>query len=50
MKNQMNLISIFGILKSGGAYIPIDIEFPQERINFILKDTQSKVITFIIFK
>jgi non-ribosomal peptide synthetase component F len=24
--------------------VPIDIEFPQDRINFILEDTKSKTI------
>jgi non-ribosomal peptide synthetase component F len=38
------IILIFGILKSDVSYVPIDIEFPKQRINFILKDTKSKVI------
>ncbi|PWH82543.1 hypothetical protein DIS18_09865 [Algibacter marinivivus] len=32
------IISMLGILKSGYAYLPIDPEYPQKRIDFILKD------------
>lgn len=35
------LVGIMGILKSGNAYVPIDRSLPQERIAFILKDTQA---------
>ncbi|MDZ4786858.1 MAG: amino acid adenylation domain-containing protein, partial [bacterium] len=38
------IVGILGILKSGGAYVPIDPEFPQERINFMLKDSGAKII------
>ncbi len=31
-------IAILAILKTGAAYIPIDIEYPDERINHILND------------
>ena len=43
-KSNEMIILILSILKSGGAYIPIDINFPNERINFILKDTKSKIL------
>ena len=32
------------ILKSGGAYVPIDPIFPAERIAFILKDIDTTII------
>ena len=38
------IIAIFGILKSGGAYLPIDPEYPEERINFILDDSKTRAI------
>lgn len=38
------LIGIIGILKAGAAYVPIDPEYPQERIRFILTDTNASMI------
>ncbi|WP_375191170.1 amino acid adenylation domain-containing protein [Chryseobacterium sp.] len=43
-RSERMIISILGILKSGGAYVPIDIDYPQERIDYILKDTGAKVV------
>ncbi len=34
---------IFGILKTGAAYMPIDIDCPQDRINYMLKDSRAKL-------
>ncbi|MBJ6369616.1 non-ribosomal peptide synthetase [Snuella sedimenti] len=38
------IIGLLGILKSGGAYVPIDPIFPAERIAFILKDIEADII------
>jgi amino acid adenylation domain-containing protein len=38
------IIGIFGILKSGGAYLPIDPAYPQERIDYMLKDSGAKIL------
>ena len=38
------IISILGILKSGGAYVPIDPEYPKERIEYIERDSNFKVV------
>lgn len=38
------LLSIYAVVISGGAYVPIDPEYPEERIQYILKDCQPKVI------
>ena len=38
------IIGILGILKSGGAYLPIDPGYPQERIDYMLKDSGSKIL------
>lgn len=43
VRNEWMLISILGVLKSGGAYVPIDPEYPHERIEYIEKDTKCKV-------
>ena len=36
--------AIIAVLKAGKFYVPLDSAFPQERINFILEDTQSSLI------
>lgn len=41
------MISIFGILKSGGVYIPVTPNYPKGRINQILSESAPKfIITF----
>ncbi|BEV02803.1 amino acid adenylation domain-containing protein [Chryseobacterium gambrini] len=42
-RNEKMIISILGILKSGGAYVPIDMDYPKDRIDYILTDTKAKV-------
>ncbi|WP_408029776.1 AMP-binding protein, partial [Tenacibaculum xiamenense] len=38
------LVSILGILKSGGAYVPIDPEYPEDRIEYMLTDADIKLV------
>jgi len=38
------IVGIYGILKAGGAYVPIDPKFPKERIDYIIKDCNAKVV------
>ena len=37
-------IGIVGILKSGGAYLPLDPDYPRERLAFMICDAQPSVI------
>ena len=41
------VVSLLGILKAGGAYVPLDPSLPDERLDFIAKDAQLKVIVTI---
>lgn len=34
---------MFGILKAGAAYLPIDPGFPQERISYMLEDSGARI-------
>jgi len=38
------IIGILGILKSGGAYVPIDPQYPQDRIVYMLNDCNPNLI------
>ncbi|MEO1375475.1 MAG: amino acid adenylation domain-containing protein, partial [Cyanobacteria bacterium J06635_10] len=38
------VIGLLAILKAGGAYVPLDPSYPQERIAFILEETQAPVL------
>ncbi|HLP45218.1 MAG TPA: condensation domain-containing protein, partial [Candidatus Kapabacteria bacterium] len=38
------IIGILGILKSGGAYLPIDTLYPKERIDYMLKDSSTLLL------
>lgn len=37
-------ISILAILKSGAAFCPLNLDVPEERLRFILKDTSAQVL------
>lgn len=38
------IISILAVLKAGASYIPIDPEYPEERINYILENSNCDAI------
>lgn len=38
------IISILAILKAGGVYVPIDPNYPDERLKIILNDTQAPLL------
>ncbi|WP_407432460.1 amino acid adenylation domain-containing protein, partial [Methanobrevibacter sp.] len=43
-RSELYMFSILGILSAGAVYIPLDDNLPNERIEFILDDTQSRVV------
>ncbi|HLP46047.1 MAG TPA: amino acid adenylation domain-containing protein, partial [Candidatus Kapabacteria bacterium] len=45
MERSIEMITaILGIFKSGGAYLPIDPKYPPERIAYMLKDSNAKIV------
>ncbi len=38
------IFGILGILKSGSAYLPIDLDHPQERIKFMLEESGAAIL------
>lgn len=45
MKRTTNLIAaIIGILKAGCTFLPIDPDFPKERIKFMIEDSKSRLL------
>ena len=38
------IIIIFSILKCGGIYLPLDKNYPRERLNYMVKDSGMKII------
>ena len=38
------LISVLAILKAGGAYVPIDPSYPEDRVQYMLDDTQAPLL------
>jgi amino acid adenylation domain-containing protein len=38
------VIGILGILKTGAAYIPLDPSYPEDRLDYMARDSQLKVV------
>ncbi|WP_298510495.1 non-ribosomal peptide synthetase [uncultured Kordia sp.] len=38
-RSDTMIITIMGIIKSGAAYVPIDPDYPQDRVNYIVSDS-----------
>lgn len=38
------IIGILGVLKAGGGYVPLDPKYPQERLAYILEETQATIL------
>ena len=43
-RNNWWIITMMGVLKSGAVYVPIDPDYPQDRIDYIENDSECKLI------
>ena len=43
-KSIWMIAALLGILKSGNCYIPIDPEYPKDRIDYIIENSCSKIV------
>ncbi len=43
-RSPQMIINILAVLKVGGAYLPIDPNYPQKRIEYILEDSKAKLL------
>lgn len=43
-KNIETIKGILGILRAGGTYVPVEMGMPNERINYILKSCNAKLV------
>ncbi|MEM9822591.1 MAG: condensation domain-containing protein, partial [Bacteroidota bacterium] len=43
-RSEQLIVAILAVIKSGAAYLPMDVQFPEERIAYLQKDSACKTI------
>jgi amino acid adenylation domain-containing protein len=43
-RNERLIIAILAVLKTGAAYVPIDPSYPQDRVDYMLADSNCKLL------
>ncbi|WP_306352306.1 non-ribosomal peptide synthetase [Flavobacterium sp. '19STA2R22 D10 B1'] len=43
-RTEKLIIALIAVLKVGAAYVPVDVNYPEERIAYIEKDSNSKLV------
>jgi amino acid adenylation domain-containing protein len=43
-RSLLMIVSILGVMKASCAYVPIDTDYPEERIRYILEDTAARLV------
>jgi amino acid adenylation domain-containing protein len=42
-RNENMIIGILGILKAGGCYVPLDSQYPEERLQYMMHDSGIRI-------
>ncbi|NOQ75939.1 MAG: amino acid adenylation domain-containing protein, partial [Crocinitomix sp.] len=42
-RSEWSIVTVLAVLKLGGAYVPLNADYPQERLDFIQQDTQLQL-------
>src|SRR5579859_6449711 len=43
-RSEQMVTALLGILKAGAAYVPMDPDYPTERLKFMLEDSAARVL------
>ena len=43
-RNPMMVAALLGVLKSGAAYVPLDRDFPESRLRYMVEDAELEVL------
>ena len=43
-RSPLMVAAMLGTLKTGAAYVPLDAQYPEERLRFMLEDSATKVV------
>nr|WP_295875043.1 non-ribosomal peptide synthetase [uncultured Chitinophaga sp.] len=43
-RSEKIIVAIMGILKAGAAYVPIDPQYPKDRIDYMMEDSGCRVV------
>ena len=39
-----SLVAFLGVMKSGGVYVPLDIEYPRDRLLYMMEDSRAQLL------
>jgi nonribosomal peptide synthetase DhbF len=49
LPRSLEMVStLLGVLKAGAAYVPLDPDYPEERLRFMLEDAQPKAVVTLL--
>ena len=43
-QSEEMMVALLGILKAGGCYLPLDLSYPVERLNYLMEDAQVSIL------